>query len=123
MRRYLFATVLALGALAGCSSAPAVFNDEGQQPAGCLTHQAGEPGANYTDREQRNTGQVLALMRYYTAFGTMPFCDGAPASDSDRAWAQLYIDLGGPRDKVPAVLVNAVAPSPRSQSPAHAQPR
>lgn len=107
MRRHLVIVGLALAALAGCSSEPdlgPVFNDEAQQPAGCLVHQTDEPGARYVDREQRNTGQVLALMRYYTQFGAMPFCDGQPADDSDRAWAQTYLDLGGAAEKVPTVL-------------------
>lgn len=106
MRRTLIAC-LALLALAGCSSEPdlgPVFDSEGGQPVNCLVHQTGEPGAAYTDRDQRDTGRVLALMRYYTAHGTLPFCDGAAASDSDRGWAQTYIDLGGTADKVASVI-------------------
>jgi hypothetical protein len=98
---------LALAALAGCSAEPdlgPVFNDEAGAPAGCLAHQEGEPGARYVDVEQRNTGEVLALMKYYTQFGTMPYCDGQPATDSDRAWAQTYLDLGGAADKIPTAL-------------------
>lgn len=104
MRRHIVTVGLALGILAGCSSEPAVFNNEGGQAVTCLTHQVDEPGVTYTDPEQRDTGQVLALMRYYTAHGTMPFCDGAPAGDSDRAWAQVYVDLGGSAEKVSSVV-------------------
>ena len=106
MRRTLIAG-LALLALAGCSSEPdlgPVFDSEGGQPVTCLIHQTGEPGARYTDRAQRNTNEVLALMRYYTSYGAMPYCDGAPAGDSDRAWGQTYLDLGGAPGKVPSVL-------------------
>lgn len=104
MRRHLAALCLALGALAGCSSAPAVFDNEGGQPVTCLTHQTGEPGPSYLDPAERDTGQVLALMKYYTQHGAMPFCDGAPAGESDRAWAQAYLDLGGSTEKVSSVL-------------------
>ncbi len=105
MRRLLTVAVLAvLAALAGCSSAPVVFDNAGGQPVTCLEHQSGEPGPTYTDPEQRSTGDVLALMRYYTAHGTMPFCDGAPAGDGDRAWAQVYVDLGGSAEKVSSAL-------------------
>lgn len=107
MRRHVVVVGLSIAALAGCSSEPdlgPVFNDEGGQPAGCLAHQADGPGARYIDREQRNTGQVLALMRYYTQFGAMPYCDGQPADDSDRAWARTYVDLGGDPGKVPTAL-------------------
>lgn len=62
MRR-LLVVVAALAALAGCSSIPAVFDDADGQPVTCLAHQTGEPGGTYTDPTQRDTGQVLALMR------------------------------------------------------------
>ena len=107
MRRHLVMVGLALAALAGCSSEPDLgpdFNDEAGAPAGCLAHQEGEPGTRYLAAEQRNTGQVLALMKYYTQFGTMPFCDGEPANDSDRAWARTYVDLGGTADKAVTAL-------------------
>jgi len=109
VRRHI-ATVgllLAFGAAAGCSSGPEggpTFDNEGGAELSCLTHQADEPGARYTDREMRNTGAVLALMRYYTANGTKPFCDDAAASESDRAWAQLYVDLGGAAERVSTIL-------------------
>lgn len=98
MRRTTVMIGIALCALAGCSSAPdpgPVFNDEGQQAIGCMVHQAEAPGARYTDPAMRNTGQILGLMRYYTANGSKPYCDGAPATENDRAWARTYVDLGG----------------------------
>lgn len=107
MRQHIVMTGVALAALAGCSSGPdpgPVFNDEGRQAVACLAHQIEEPGARYTDREVRNSGQVLTMMRYYTAHGTKPYCDGAPADESDRAWARTYLDLGGTPDKVSGVL-------------------
>jgi hypothetical protein len=99
--------LLAFGALTGCSSAPdpgPAFDNEGGAAVSCLAHQTAEPGARYTDREMRNTGEVLALMKYYTAHGAKPFCDSAVASESDKAWALLYVDLGGTTGKVPSVL-------------------
>jgi hypothetical protein len=99
--------VLVAAVLAGCSSGPdlgPVFDDEAGATVTCLVHQSGEPGTRYTDPAQRSTGQVLALMKYYTQFGTLPFCDGAPAGDADRAWAQVYLDLGGAAEKVPTPL-------------------
>lgn len=99
--------LLAIGALPACSSAPdpgPVFNNEGGAEVSCLVHQTGTPGARYTDREMRDTGEVLALMKYYTGNGAKPFCDGAAADESDRAWARVYVDLGGTEEKVPSVL-------------------
>lgn len=107
MRRPVITLGLAAAVLAGCSSEPdpgPVFDSEAGAAVTCLVHQSGEPGAAYTDRAQRDTGRVLAMMRYYTAYGALPFCDGAPAGDSDRAWAQAYLDLGGTAEKVPTVL-------------------
>lgn len=97
--------VLVAAVLAGCSSGPgAVFDDEGGAAVTCLVHQADEPGARYTERESRDTGEVLAMMKYYTQFGALPFCDGAPADDADRAWGRLYVDLGGTADKIPTLV-------------------
>ncbi|GAA2546020.1 hypothetical protein [Pseudonocardia hydrocarbonoxydans] len=107
MRRLVIPLGLAVAVLAGCSSGPElgpVFDDEAGANVSCLVHQTGEPGAFYTEAETRETGRVLALMRYYTQFGALPFCDGAPAGDADRAWAQVYLDLGGPAENVPTPL-------------------
>jgi hypothetical protein len=99
--------VVTSGVVAGCSSAPApgpVFNNEGAVEVTCLVHQTEEPGARYTAREMRRTDDVLALMRYYTAHGAKPFCDNAAPGESDKAWAQVYVDLGGTTEKVPTVF-------------------
>jgi len=32
---------------------------------------------------------------YSTAAGKLPFCDGQPATDTDKTWAQLYVQLTG----------------------------
>lgn len=96
-----------LAAVAACSSGPdpgPVFDNEGGREVSCMIHQTEEPGARYTDTAQRNTGETFALLRYYTANGAKPYCDGAVASEQDRAWGQVYVDLGGTREKVPTVL-------------------
>jgi phage gpG-like protein len=81
-----------------------VFDNEGAAEVTCLAHQTEEPGGRYTDREMRNTGEVLSLMKYYTSHGTKPYCDNAAATGSDEAWAQLHVDLGGTTATGPSVL-------------------
>lgn len=96
-----------LGPAAACSSAPEpgpVFDNEGGAEVSCMAHQTEEPGARYSDEELRDTAEVLALMRYYTANGAKPFCDGAPPTAADTAWARLYVDFGGASEKVSSVL-------------------
>jgi hypothetical protein len=94
-------------AVVGCSGKPdpgPVFDNEGAQDVSCMVHQTEQPGARYTERDMRNTGEVLALMRYYTTNGAKAYCDATPASDADKAWAQVYLNLGGTTEKVPAVV-------------------
>ncbi|WP_279638399.1 hypothetical protein [Kitasatospora cineracea] len=38
---------------------------------------------------------MLELMRYCTANGRTPYCDGKPPTAADRARQQLYTRLGG----------------------------
>ncbi len=107
MRRLVAASGLVLVVVGGCSSAPdpgPVFDNEGAQDVACMVHQTTTPGARYTAAELRNTGEVLALMRYYTANGAKPYCDASPATAADQAWAQEYVDLGGTGEMVPTVL-------------------
>ncbi len=110
MRRQVVTTVLLLallGPATACSSTAApgpVFNNEGEAEVTCMVHQTEEPGARYIDEQMRDTAEVLALMRYYTANGAKPFCDGASATAADTAWAQLYVDFGGSTEKVSSVL-------------------
>lgn len=108
MRSTLFLTAaLAAVVLAGCSSAPAggpLFDNENYATVSCMKHQTDKPGARYTDTTTFNTGEIFTLMKYYTAYGTKPYCDGAPASDLDRQWAQIYVGLTGPAAKVSTAL-------------------
>jgi hypothetical protein len=81
-----------------------VFNERAMGATGdCLTHQKAQPSKLYTGGTAANTGRVLRMMRYYMVNGNKTFCDGKPASAADRAWAQLYVDLGGNAAKVAAV--------------------
>ncbi|MGI9004133.1 MAG: hypothetical protein ACR2GH_21215, partial [Pseudonocardia sp.] len=110
VRRQVVTTGLLLALLgpAGACSSTAdpgpVFNNEGGIEVTCMVHQTEGPGARYTDEQMRDTAEVLTLMRYYTANGAKPFCDGAPATAADTAWAQLYVDFGGSTEKVSSVL-------------------
>ena len=81
-----------------------VFNNEGGRELSCMQHQPEPPGSRYTDNERHNTAEVLAVLRYYTEYGNKPYCDGAPPSDADRAWAELYVQQGADRSKVAPLL-------------------
>ncbi|MFJ8039031.1 hypothetical protein ACIRBX_00790 [Kitasatospora sp. NPDC096147] len=63
----------------------------------CLPHQGERPGTAYTAGQQADPRAVLEMMRFYTAHGTEPYCDGAPPTDVDRRWTELYVHLGGDR--------------------------
>lgn len=105
-RRLLPALTLALLVTAGCADdGGPVFNDEGGRELSCMQHQPEPPGSRYTaDPAHRNTGELLAVLRYYTAYGKKPYCDGAPPTDVDRAWAELYVQLGAERSHVAPLL-------------------
>ncbi|MGH4018399.1 MAG: hypothetical protein ACRDT0_03975 [Pseudonocardiaceae bacterium] len=104
-RRLLPVLGLVLIAATGCTDdGGPVFDDQGGQQISCMRHQAEPPGSRYTDPERRNTGELLAMLRYYTAHGTQPYCDGAAPTEVDRAWAELYVQLGADRSKVAPLL-------------------
>lgn len=105
-RRLLPALALALLVTAGCGDDRGpLFNDEGGRELSCMQHQPEPPGSRYTDApERRNTAELLAVLRYYTAYGKKSYCDGAPPTDVDRAWAELYVQLGGERSHVAPLL-------------------
>ena len=103
--RLLPALTLALFVTSGCADdAGPVFNNEGGRELSCMQHQTEPPGSRYTAAERRNTAELLAVLRYYTAHGGKPYCDGAPPTDTDRAWAELYVQLGADRSHVAALL-------------------
>lgn len=103
--RLLPALAIAVLATTGCADdGGPVFNNEGGRQLSCMAHQSEPPGSRYTDAEHRNTGELLAILRYYTAHGTKPYCDGAPPTDADHAWAGLYVQLGADRAHVAPLL-------------------
>lgn len=70
----------------------------------CMKHQPQPPGARYTDDTARGTAETLGLLRYYTANGAKPYCDGKGPTDIDRQWVEVYVDLGADRTNVAALL-------------------
>ncbi|MGH3916493.1 MAG: hypothetical protein ACRDTC_24245 [Pseudonocardiaceae bacterium] len=106
IRRLLPACALVLLVAIGCADdgGPIFNNEGGQQEISCLQHQPEPPGSRYTDAEGRDTAELLAVLRYYTAHGTKPYCDGTPATEADRAWAELYIEQGADRANVAPIL-------------------
>lgn len=92
-------------AAAGCAEEPGpVFADADSSEITCMQHQPEPPGGRYTDPELRNTGELLAVLRYYTAHGHKPYCDGARPTDADRAWLWFYVEQGADRSNVAPLL-------------------
>ncbi|MFJ5228381.1 hypothetical protein ACIQBJ_00650 [Kitasatospora sp. NPDC088391] len=102
LRRALLVAVPVL-LLAGCSGPERGSLDA--QPATpsppCLVHQSREPAERYTAGRDADTAAVLEMMRYFTAHGSAPYCDGKPPTATDLAWRRLYTGLGGDPAKVP----------------------
>lgn len=105
-RRAVPALALALLAITGCADDDGgpVFNNEGSQEITCMQHQSEPPGSRYTDPERRNTAELFTMLRYYTAYGTKPYCDNAPPTEADRAWAEFYVQQGAERTNVAPIL-------------------
>ncbi|MCX4751640.1 hypothetical protein OG455_40105 [Kitasatospora sp. NBC_01287] len=83
---------------AGCERAPADgrFDAQPATPSpSCLVHQAEPPGTRYRDTASSDGPAVLEMMRYYTANGAKPYCDGHPPTAVDQQWTRLYTELGG----------------------------
>lgn len=81
-----------------------VFDNGGAADIACMQHQPVPPGGRYTDPARRRTDETLPLLRYYTANGHKPYCDKASATETDRAWARLYVALGADPANVAAIL-------------------
>lgn len=97
------ALALALLAVAGCADdGGPVFNNEGGRQITCMQHQPQPPGTRYTERHL--TGEVFAVLRYYTANGAKPYCDGTGPTDADRAWAEFYLRQGAERANIAPIL-------------------
>ncbi|QKW18170.1 hypothetical protein HUT16_03030 [Kitasatospora sp. NA04385] len=95
--RGLAAGILPALLLAGCGAPDR--GDLDTRPAtpspGCLVHQTREPAERYTAGREADTGAVLGVLRYYTANGRTPYCDGKQPTAADLAWQRLYTGLGG----------------------------
>lgn len=107
--RRLAPVALLAAALTACAGVePAgLVTPSGFQPgatADCLLHQTDEPDAAFAGGTSAEPRSQLRFLAYYTAAGKRPFCDGGPATETDRAWARLYVDLTGNPDNVAAVL-------------------
>ncbi|MFI6517627.1 hypothetical protein ACIBF1_18875 [Spirillospora sp. NPDC050679] len=103
----------AVATTAGLSTALVLDKDQGPfQPGAataalrCMRHQPYTPEDSYTSDSARN----LVLLRYYTANGNRPYCDGKPANTTDAQWARLYLKLGGNPASVRAVLAPDASP-------------
>ncbi|MEU3461061.1 hypothetical protein ABZ721_14015 [Streptomyces sp. NPDC006733] len=96
------ATLFLLGALAlvGCGPTEAGTGaidtaSDAKTPA-CRAHQTVLPSEDYSGGKEADMKSVLTMLRYYTAKGALPFCDGKPANEQDTAWVKLYTYLTKP---------------------------
>lgn len=107
-RSYFLASALTLLAVAGCGgdSGGPLFDADGGGDIACMRHQVEPPGSRYTDPERRNTGEVLQVLRYYTAHGLKGYCDKAGPTAADRAWVEFYVGQGADRARVTPLLDN-----------------
>ncbi|MFI6302052.1 hypothetical protein ACIBCH_09290 [Amycolatopsis thailandensis] len=107
-RGTVLSTLLFLAVVVACSAtAPDTgprFDDETTDGVAaeltCMKHQPRAPGPRYTDDSIRRTDETLALLRYYTANGAKPYCDGNDVTDVDRQWIDVYVALGADAEKV-----------------------
>ena len=105
------ATVVILVGGAGASSDPAdapavLVTQAGFQPGAtppCLMHQTA-PNSAYEGGPDSQPPQQLTFLAYYTAAGKLPFCDGGAATDTDKTWARLYVQLTTAAENVSTVL-------------------
>jgi len=91
------------------ATAPAVFITQPDfQPGAtppCLMHQTKDPNSAYQDGDEGSQSPLqLTFVAYYTAAGTEPFCDGQPPTDTDKTWANLYVQLTTSPDDVSSIL-------------------
>jgi hypothetical protein len=90
------------------ADAPAVFvTQPGFQPGAtppCLVHQTAQPNSAYRGGPDSQALPQLTFLAYYTAAGKLPFCDAQPATDTDKTWAQIYVQLTNNPDKVVTIL-------------------
>ena len=63
----------------------------------CLLHQVEQPNAAYQCGPDAQPTPQLTFLAYDTVAGRRPFCDGQPATATDKAWAAVR-----PADRDPA---------------------
>jgi hypothetical protein len=99
--------------LVGCSGdepAPeAVFHvQKGVRPNAadqpCQLHQSDVPTRAFRGGPDGVTALTLPFLASYTANGNKPYCDGKPATDVDKDWARLYVQLTGNSTAVEQIL-------------------
>ncbi|GAA3215204.1 hypothetical protein [Actinocorallia longicatena] len=107
MTKLVLTLVLAAAAVTACSAPDPRLNTQGgAYPLGCLEHQRSSPGRSYA--AGASTGRSLELLRYYTANRGVRYCDGEPATGSDRAWAERYVALGADPANVAGILNQSI---------------
>ncbi len=97
IRPWATAGVVALAAALGaCSSSPPARPTEGAFDAstqpGCMRHQ--QHGPNSLDKGKPDIARSLTVLRYYTTYGSGPFCDRKAASANDLTWMRFYVAQG-----------------------------
>jgi hypothetical protein len=101
------AVLLAL-TLGGCASDSADGRFQAgtvTEPLTCLAHQADQPGPAYTAAEGADTAAIFTMLRYFTTNKSVAaYCDGEAPTETDRSWAQLYVDLGADAANVSHIL-------------------
>lgn len=74
-------------------------------PLACLAHQSDKPGPAYTAEQGADTAAIFTMLKYYTANKAVTtYCDTKTPTETDRRWAQLYIDLGAEPANVAHIL-------------------
>ena len=91
---------LAAAALAGCTAIVgeqdrATFALPETETVECQEHQELEPTSAYAGDEDSDTVAMLDLLRYWTANGDKPYCDGEPPTETDLMWAKTVERLQG----------------------------
>lgn len=78
--------------LAACGVHTGAFQNDSGSP-NCQVHQSNHPSTAYTGGTKGDTLAILTMMHYYTAHRAQPFCDGHPATATDKDWTALYTRL------------------------------
>ncbi len=101
---------LVLGGCTAKSTDDGLFVLPSTDAVECQEHQEEEPGVAYTGGEAADTVKIFSLLKYWTAHGDKPYCDGEPATDIDSAWRAEVERLQGR------------SPAPSGSSPAEPAP-